>query len=342
LKLSHSAKEKFLACPEKWRLYYKEKLRTTKMNSALFFGRAIDEALNCLLLEKKDNLSDEEKKLVGKHKEVYEKEMSIVEHNREKVMLAMNKNCLYFKSDFDTSLLDLDDIKKITELSEKLNYPGIFNVESFLLYCQERIKNKKLLDDTEQVLYNFIGWNCLFRKGEILIDAYRTNILPQIERVYNIQDKVELPDDEDIFIGYIDFVASFIDEPGVKYVCDNKTSSKPYKKDSVRTSEQLAVYSEYKEINNCAFIILEKKLRKKSPRVRTSIIKDEINEEQKNKTFDSISEVYYNIKEENFYKNTDNCFQYGRPCEYYKLCYYGDKKDLVKLEDEKDDKKEKN
>jgi hypothetical protein len=44
--------------------HYVLRLRERQLSSALFFGSAIDEALNCLLLRKKKNLTEEEKKLV--------------------------------------------------------------------------------------------------------------------------------------------------------------------------------------------------------------------------------------------------------------------------------------
>lgn len=343
MKLSHSAKEKFLTCPEKWRLYYQERLRTTKINSPLFFGRAVDEALNRILLEKKVELTEAEKEEISKsEQEVFTNHMLRTISNGDVVELPKNKNCLYFKSDLDTSLLELKDIKELDRYSKDIEFVGVYNPDTFVTYCHERFKNKKPLDETEQMLYNYTAWKCLYRKGLMLLEAYRRQVLPSIEKVYEIQEKVELPDEDDVLIGFIDFEASFIEEPGVRYICDNKTSSKAYKKDSVQTSDQLAVYSEYKDNDKCAFIVLEKKIRKRHPKVRTAIIKDRISDKQVDKTFDSISKVYYDIKEENFHKNTDNCFQFGRPCEYYKLCHYGDKSDLVKLEKEDASKKETN
>lgn len=333
MKLSHSAKEKYLTCPEKWRLYYQEKLRSKKLNSPLFFGRAIDEALNRILLDKKAELTEEEKEIFKKtEREIFIDNMLKTIHNNDVVDLPKNKDCLYFKSDVDTSLLDLEDIKDLDTYSKEVDYVGIFNPDAFISYCHERFKNKKQLTKEEQLLYNYTAWKCLYRKGLMLLEAYRRQILPQIENVITIQEKVELPDEDDIFIGYIDFIASFVEEPGVEYVCDNKTSSKAYKKDSVRTSPQLSIYSEYKENDNCAFIVLEKKIRKRSPKVRTSIIKDKINELQRDETFDNITNVYHDIKDGKFFKNKENCFQFGRPCEYYKLCHYGDKSDLIQLE----------
>jgi len=339
VKLSHSAKEKFLTCPEKWRLYYEENLRSIKLNSPLFFGRAMDEALNRLLLDKKDDLTEEETEIKKKTtKQIFTDNMLKTVSNDKEVDLPKNKDCLYFKSDVDISLLELEDINDLGKFSHQIEFVGVFNPETYIMYCHERFKNKKRLDETEQLLYNYIAWKSLYRKGLMLIEAYARQVMPLIEKVYNIQEKVELPDGDDLFIGYIDFEASFTEEPGVKYICDNKTSSKAYTLDSVKTSSQLAVYSEYKDNENCAFIVLEKRIRKKSPRVRTSVIKDRILDLQKDETFDSITNVYNKIKEKDFYKNKDNCYQFGRPCEYYKLCHFGDKSDLIQLE-KKDEKK---
>jgi hypothetical protein len=165
----------------------------------------------------------------------------------------------------------------------------------------------------------------------MLLDHYETEILPKVEEVFSVQRDVHLPDGQDEFIGYIDVEMSFKDEPGVRYVVDNKTSSRAYPEASVRESEQLAGYCEYAGTDKAAYIVLEKKIRKRHPRVRSQIIKDTIPEEQFEKTFDMLTEVSHNIKEGEFEKDFDACFQYGRKCVYYQYCRSGSKKDLIDL-----------
>ncbi len=58
IRLSHSALEKFKLCPTQDKLHYIDKVRSTKLGSAVIFGSAIDEALNNLLETKMDPVPD--------------------------------------------------------------------------------------------------------------------------------------------------------------------------------------------------------------------------------------------------------------------------------------------
>ncbi len=167
-----------------------------------------------------------------------------------------------------------------------------------------------------------------------MIDAYRVQILPQIDKVYDIQKPVSISNsDGDEITGYIDFIASFTDAPGVKHIVDNKSSSKPYPADSVKTSQQLSVYTEAEGTDKGAYVVVEKKIFKKAPFIRANVIKDTIPEETLQKTFDDFEKTVYSIEAGQFTKNEDSCFAFGRMCEFYKLCKYGSMEDLVKLKD---------
>lgn len=335
--LSHSGKEMYLTCPKKWQLHYKERLRSTQVGSALFFGSAADEALNRLLLEKKKNLSSSDLMLMNSSvEEQFISNFSKVYIIDQYVDISKSENAMYYKSDLDLDLLEATDHKEILEFAQSLdidlNTPQDFEV--FAEECQS-IMSKGSLDENTTRVYNFICWSSLKRKGLMLLEAYKQQVIPKIEEVFDVQKRISLPDGDDEFIGVIDLICSFHDEPGVKYVCDNKTSSRAYKEDSVATSEQLAAYAEYEETNKCAYIVIEKKIRKREPRVRCSIIKDTIPEETTEKTFDNLTNVFHNIKENKFDKDFDACFQYGRKCPYYDFCRNGDMKNLQYVNKEK-------
>jgi hypothetical protein len=214
------------------------------------------------------------------------------------------------------------------------------DVFAFTEECWAIMKNKAGLDKAEQLVYNNIAWTSLRRKGPLLISAFKEQILPQIEEVYSIQEPVTLPDENDEFVGFIDFVASFVHSPGVKYVVDLKTSSRAYKEDSVKESDQLSCYSEYKNIRNCAYVVLVKELKKKEPRVKTQIICDEIPQAQVDKTFDKISNVFYGISSNTYekcYEKGDDkgCFAFGKKCQYFNYCRTGELKNLKQLGERK-------
>lgn len=330
IRLSHSSIEKYLTCSMQWKLHYVDKLRSKTFGSPLMFGTAIDAAVETLLLDKKKNLTEEEKhtKTLCPF-EVFDNYMISGKINNKEIFYPISTQLDYFKSDCNLSLLN-DKIQK--NIKEIVNIE-IKDITEFVKYVQ---KNEKSLDQEEKLAYNYICWSSLREKGHLLISAFKNNVMPQIHEVFGIQKKIELHDHQDLLVGYIDFIASFVDSPGVKFVCDLKTSSRAYSKDSVKESQQLAIYCEHERIFNAAYIVLEKKIRKKEPKVRTQIIKGKIKEKLLTSTFERVGDVLENIREKKFEKNFDACFQYGRMCPYFQLCKYNKKSD--DLEDMKNDK----
>lgn len=320
IRLSHSAAEKYKTCSYMYKLHYIDKLRPEGVGSALFMGSAIDDALNYMLLEKKKKLSKDDKDFLAKYdspEDAFLKTFKTFKHNGEEIDISTSPKAEYFKSDLDTSVLEEDDYEKLREFD-----PEVEDHEAYIEEIQGFIKEKKTLDEQDQRLYNYICWLSLRKKGLLLIQAYRDDILPQIAETHSIQERVHLPNENgDSLIGFIDAVVSFVDDPNTKVVLDNKTSSTKYKDDSVATSPQLATYCEYKGLDSAAYAVVEKKLRKKEPRTRTQLIIDKVADETYDDTFDKYEEVLAGIKAEEFEKNYESgCFFFGKPCAYYRYC----------------------
>lgn len=344
MRISHSAKETYLQCQEKYRLHYQERLRSPIFGSPLFLGGAFDEALNCLLLrlKKPENFTEEDRELAEQDPyEVLDKHLTHKEYNGKEVYLPEYEFAKYFSKDYDESMLEPEDLMIINSKGDELGYDEleVADCTDFILACRNDIRSKKSLDSNAQVLYNLINWCSSRRKLRYLLEMYERDVLPQIEEVFSVQKKVELTAGEHNLIGYIDFVASFKGEPGVKYVCDNKLSSKAYPTDAIDDAVQLATYCEHEELKKAAFVVTEKGLRKRDPRHRIQIIKGEISEELFEKTFDQFGEVVYNIEQGIFEKtgmdgSKQECFHFGQRCPYYNTCRGEPEKDfLVKLED---------
>lgn len=325
-KLSYSQLNLFDECSMKWKLSYLDGLKTSEINSPLFFGSALDASFEYLLLSKKEDLTEEELTLLTT-KTVYDV-FDLAMNVQDGKTLPDNPDCVYFASDFDPELLT------ITDLAELKKYDS--DVTDYLLFftqCRELIKAKKPLPLEDQKLHNLMCWLSLYRKGLLMIDEYKKTIIPQIHRVYAIQKNIHLENHSgDIIRGKIDFIASFVDEPEVRYIVDNKTSSQPYPDDSVANSLQLAIYCESESNNKASYVVVEKKLRKKDPKVRVNIIKDKVSEESYQAAFDKIDKVLHNINAGEFHKkaNQKDCFSFGRKCEFYKLCWFNNSEGLVK------------
>jgi hypothetical protein len=326
IKVSYSALECFDQCSEKYRLRYNERLSSDKIPSPLFFGSAIDAAVELLLLKKKQDLSEKELDLLLTEDaySIFDKTMK--EQNGQ--LLERNPLCEYFYSDFDPAILTKEDYQALTK-----SYPSIKDWEEFFTHCKKQIKTNGELKPGSKIAFNNLCWLSLYRKGELMIAAYERDILPEIEQVFDIQKEIDLTNESgDKLRGKIDFIASFKDDPNARYLVDNKTSSEPYKDDSVATSTQLAIYCEAENCDRGAYAVIQKKMRLKDPKARTQLIKGEVSDGQKQKVFDKLEVQLNNISSGVFEKKQSpkDCHFFGRPCEFFNLCWHGKMNGLKK------------
>lgn len=322
IRVSFSALECFEQCSEKYRLRYIEKLSTENIPSPLFFGTAIDNAVEILLLSKKKNLSEQEQTLIKQEtaQSVFHKYMIL----QNGVYLENSLLCEYFLSDYDESVFSEDDYKKLTDRYK------IEDWDKFYISCKKCIKNKEPLSKNNKKAFNNLCWVSLYNKGLLLIEAYERDILPEIDEVFEIQKNIELVNQSgDRLVGKIDFIAT-LKGSNFKTIIDNKTSSKAYKEDSVKTSTQLAIYCESEGCSDAAYAVMEKKLRVREPRARTQLIVDKISDEHFNIVFDKIEKQLDNIAKKSFSKkdNPKECFAFGKKCEFFDLCWSNNSKGL--------------
>lgn len=331
MKLSHSKKEKYDQCPRRYFFHYEKRFRSKELNSPLFFGISADEAINRLLLEKKKELDSEEKELMKKTPEqIFLEYMSNVRHNSQNVSVRDFELCTYTKKDFDISMLNSTDLEEITTYFNDSMGPQVpmkidinFIKEYMEWMYEEKKKKVKTYLDVDLKFFNLLNWYSLKGKGLLIIKTYRIEIMPQIHEVYSIQKKVSLENGTgDEIIGLIDFVASFTDDPDKKYIVDNKSSSKAYKEKDLTESKQLHLYSYDQEVPNIAYIVYEKDIRKRDPRVRINILKGVSSVDFTEGLLDEFEEVLSNIKSEKFDADFDSgCNFFRRRCEYWDICH---------------------
>lgn len=106
-------------------------------------------------------------------------------------------------------------------------------------------------------------YNSMLIRGRIMLRDYITHVLPQLE-VIAVQEPIKLTNTEgDVVTGIVDLVAKY---QGDVVIFDNKTTGRPYKKDSVLTSEQLALYTHALEdkyhTRKAGFIAINKNIKK--------------------------------------------------------------------------------
>ena len=167
-------------------------------------------------------------------------------------------------------------------------------------------------------------------KGGLFILELCNWIKDNVAEVHHIQKKILLENAKgDKFIGYLDFVVTL--KNGKKVLVDLKTTSSMqyYKDGCVEESPQLAIYAEDLGIRDAAYLVIEKNVRKRKPRVRLHYIEGTLSEEHMEKVFYDIAEATVAIKKGEYSKNKDSCFKFGN-CAYYDLCHFGKKDGLEK------------
>ena len=99
---------------------------------------------------------------------------------------------------------------------------------------------------------------------------------------------------------------------------DNKTTSEPYAKNSVRSKDQLALYAAgFSDIEWFGYLTLNKK------NFKTQVILDTISQDKKDEVIQKFVDTLDKIKNEQFEKNTKSCYAFGRRCEFYTHCHKG-------------------
>lgn len=357
-KLSHSSLAKYLKCPESHRLHYKERLRPTVSSAALLFGSALDDAIN-VLLKKEDK--DPMQVFASKWEKGF--------INNKLVSLPSSTQIVYAASDFDKDLMKDIDWQKLLMFAEHELGLKIEDPVAYYNQCELSKKSKayKQFPEEENKFLNYANWLSLYRKAEIILEAYKTEIVPKIVRVIDVQKKIELKSENDVIEGYIDFIAEW--EDGTTRVFDNKSSSRLYDEDAVENSPQLALYALHEGLNKAGFIVYLKSIQKNkvktcgvcghdgsesraktcnneikgkrcggewtetiTPKAKIQVVLGDVNPKLEEAVLDNFNSVNKLIKENVYYKNTHACDDYyGGSCPYKALCFKGVDKDLEKV-----------
>ena len=358
IKLSHSAAQKYKTCPAQYKLHYIDRIRPNKLGSALLFGSASDEALNTLLETKLDNPPENATDDLDRLKQGFDYYMTYQMINKEREDVRTSDYIEYFRSDFDPDVLTEGELQSLRSFIKDAGYAESDPIE---LYDEiaGNIKQKLKIASTDQRYYNYASWLSMKRKGHLMLEHYKANIMPKIKRVVSVQRAVELPNGEgDLLRGFIDFEGELEGYEGVITI-DNKSSGKNYKKSDINDKGQLLIYDEYTQNGIGAYIVLIKKIAyhkeltcqtcgvvtrrgvkscpvggpgknrcggkldlNKIPYIKDQILVDNIDEEKKDLHFDEMCGILSSIENAEFPQimEDNNCFQFGRKCPYYDYC----------------------
>lgn len=326
--VSYSAIDTYLSCSEKYRLERILKIVPEAINTSFMLGKAIDDASEVIFRPfMKGEKEFDRNEMLARFKE----RLTNTEYQTEMIYVPTCLLVKYSKADVQSELLEKEDLKVIQEHIDKSDLI-IDNIQDFIDYY----KDTKIKIEDEKAIYNFIAWHCLYRKGIMMLDRLKLWADENILEVVSIQRKIEIKNDTgDTLIGYLDLEAK-LKSDGLVRTLDLKTATNPnktYPDDKIATSMQLHIYAEATQ-KLVGYVILDKEIKKKAPKVRMRELYGEVTEEQLNGTFEKIDLAMKGIKEEKFEKNTSHCFAYGI-CAFYNLCTKKDTKGLINKKDGK-------
>lgn len=322
MQVSYSAIDTYLSCSEKYRLERILKIIPDTINTAFMFGKSIDSASEVIFKPfMKDGPTFDREEML----KVFKEQLTNIDYQGEILYAPTHPKVKYSKADVQAELLEYDDNKAIREFVETTDLI-LDHIPKFIDY----FKDTKIKIEDEVIVYNFIAWHCLYRKGILMLDALKKWADENVKEVISLQRKIEIINDNgDNLVGYIDLEA-VLKSDNILRTIDLKTASQPkqqYPDHKISESMQLAIYAECSQ-PEVGYVILDKVIKKKAPRVAIRELRGTITEEQLDETFETIDKAMSGIRAGKFEKNTDSCFAYGK-CSFYNLCHGGSMKGLV-------------
>lgn len=360
VRVSYSSISRFKECPEKY--FLSKKYKSKVMGSALPFGKAIDAAIEFMLLNKDDE------DIVDKTIEVFSDNWFLKPKDawEDEKQVFDSLDYSYYMSDFDANLLTHeDDLKELKEWSKEL-LDREDALEAFT-DIRNTIKAGQETNENESRYFNRVNWLCLQVKGELMIEAFYDQIIPKVVKVHSVQESIEMSNTQgDAKTGFIDCVLDYDLGNGevATVIFDIKTASRFYDLHKLDTSEQLRGYlvakPEY-DTNYIGYIVLLKAIKadKKcnkcgapkdgrkvnctscgegkytdvSLKAETQVLYKQVPNEHLESLLDDDASIISAIKHNIRYKNPANCMLYNRKCDYYAVCWEGKKaEDLPHLE----------
>lgn len=263
-RLSHSSISTFQECAKKYYYRYKEKIYGTTIGSSLVFGKAIDVAIEWAL---KNDMND-----LNKYKDMFLENWNTFDLNGTKYNTKDSTIIIYSNRDLDVDLIPSEGIKELREYIKPINKDNL-EVRVFIntIQKQKDIIGYDMLPKERKIAYNMACWWTCRTRGLLMLETFKTQIVPQIEGVVSVQEEIKITNGSgDEIVGLIDAVLKWkgVEEP---VVFDFKTSARPYEDDAVLTSAQLSVYvnavtAKYKT-RKAGYIVFNKAINKNKVKI---------------------------------------------------------------------------
>ena len=239
-KISHSGQGKYAHCPRMFSLHYIEKIRPTGTTSSLIFGSALDAACEDYIINRN----------VEEATRILDEAWEYAEINGKQTYLPGCTEIQYHANDFGHELLSESDNQYIIEGTVFENARDLYNSG----------------EDKERIAY--CNWISLRHKGFLMLNSFINWVDENVEECLGTQVEIALEDgDGNQVTGKADFVIKVFgyDKP---ILVDLKTAARPYSRNSVKESEQLALYFYYlknstsPDMERAAYLVLNKQIKK--------------------------------------------------------------------------------
>jgi hypothetical protein len=218
------------------------------------------------------------------------------------------------------------DTAKALFLKYMRRWQGQNELDYFKNDCPERDDWEDLDSESKQ----WEVWKNLCHVGQMMVDTYIQEILPNFQKILSVQTRRQIPNEAgDNLILITDFTAVLKD--GRTAIMDNKSASdvdKQYGKNSVKKSQQLAIYTEFEESKIAGYVALQKK--PVDGKIKWNLVVDEIEDEQIEQAFNKVDKALNLIKNKEYPKNTKSCYAFGKLCPYFNACKKNDYTGLIK------------
>lgn len=350
--LSYSGASSFKACPEK---FYLSKEWQAKGNFSYFvFGSAVECGVTSALIDRDRDkmLSEFERNWKAEKADDPEKSKPIFD----------NWTIEFSAGDVDIDLFNGEDEVRLDQWVTELfnDVTQTWKPKMFEIFA--KMKEKKKLTDEEDKFYKRVAWLSMKKKGEYMLNSFFDTKLKDIKGLAEIDGKpaaqlrIDIPsEDGDNIVGYVDYVVEMND--GTIVILDCKTAAAAYDDHKLDTSEQLKTYAaalshHFEEIPQIGYLVLVKKLNTEksctncgalrensklkncvscgegkyesaSYSAEVQLMRREVYEDEMDDQLEDYSQVADAVRNKIRYKNPENCFSFGRRCEFYDHCHKG-------------------
>lgn len=311
-RLSYTSAEKYLSCPHKYKLHYVDGYRPKYLGSALFFGSAVDKAIEHLVHNKDLDAA----------MEVFATEFS----NGE---TFTNPLIRYNKNDLDTELITQEKLHSSNPTWYSLQQKGFLIIEAF--YVEVLPKIKRVIGTQVPIELENESKDVIIGKCDLIAEwiddsivAFDVKTSGMLYERESVQKSSQLATyfsalEEKYGVTKIGFLVGLknISKNRIKICskCNFNGSGTQFKTCNNKTGKTRCDAAWNETID---------------PKAKFQILIDNIDPVFQSNVLDNYAEVNNGIDKKVYYKNFNSCVKGAIVCDFYKICWKQSLEDVTK------------